>query len=65
MALILARAVAPASKLATIGWWSDTTLGADLGSSAGRPTRCIRRWTGFRRQDRHRKQLAARHLALR
>ena len=30
MALILARAVVPASKLATIGWWSDTTLGPDL-----------------------------------
>ena len=30
MALILARAVAPASKLATISWWADTTLGADL-----------------------------------
>jgi hypothetical protein len=30
MALVLARTVAPASKLATISWWSDTTLGADL-----------------------------------
>jgi hypothetical protein len=34
MALILARAMAPASKLATIGWWSDTTLGPDLAVSA-------------------------------
>ncbi|TQC36127.1 transposase, partial [Rhodococcus sp. WS4] len=30
MALILARAVAPASKLATASWWADTTLGVDL-----------------------------------
>jgi hypothetical protein len=30
-ALILARAVRPASKLSTLGWWADTTLGADLG----------------------------------
>lgn len=29
-ALILSRVVAPASKLATIRWWSDTSLGADL-----------------------------------
>ena len=31
--LIIARAVAPASKLATTRWWVDTTLGADLGIS--------------------------------
>jgi len=31
--LIIARAVAPASKLATTRWWADTTLGADLGIS--------------------------------
>src|SRR3954452_10232582 len=30
LALILARAVAPASKLATIAWAADTTLGPDL-----------------------------------
>src|SRR5260370_35135265 len=29
--LIIARAVAPASKLATTRWWADTTLGTDLG----------------------------------
>jgi hypothetical protein len=32
--LIIARAVAPASKLATTRWWADTTLGADLGIDA-------------------------------
>lgn len=30
LALIISRAVAPASKLATISAWDDTTLGADL-----------------------------------
>ncbi|HEU0088049.1 MAG TPA: transposase, partial [Pseudonocardiaceae bacterium] len=30
-ALILSRVVAPASKLATIRWWNDTSLGADFG----------------------------------
>jgi hypothetical protein len=30
-ALLLARAVRPASKLATLSWWSDTTLVEDLG----------------------------------
>jgi hypothetical protein len=31
LALIISRVVAPASKLSTLTWWSDTTLGADLG----------------------------------
>ncbi len=31
MALIIARAAAPLSKLATTRWWADTTLGVDLG----------------------------------
>src|SRR5262249_9647576 len=30
-ALILSRAVHPASKLSTSRWWDDTTLGIDLG----------------------------------
>lgn len=30
-ALVLSRVVGPKSKLATLGWWNDTTLGADLG----------------------------------
>jgi hypothetical protein len=29
-ALLLCRVVHPASKLATVGWWADTTLAADL-----------------------------------
>ena len=31
MALIISRVIAPASKLSTLTWWADTTLGADLG----------------------------------
>lgn len=31
LATIVARVVAPGSKLATTRWWTDTTLGADLG----------------------------------
>jgi hypothetical protein len=30
-ALIVSRVARPASKLSTIGWWDDTTLGPDLG----------------------------------
>jgi hypothetical protein len=29
-ALIVSRVARPASKLSTIGWWEDTTLGGDL-----------------------------------
>jgi hypothetical protein len=31
LALIVARACRPGSKLATVRWWADTTLAADLG----------------------------------
>jgi hypothetical protein len=31
LALIISRVAAPASKLSTLAWWADTTLGADLG----------------------------------
>ena len=31
LALVVSRVVRPASKLATLGWWADTTLGEDLG----------------------------------
>jgi len=34
LALVISRVVAPASKLATLAWWADTTLGADLGVAA-------------------------------
>jgi hypothetical protein len=31
LALVISRVVAPGSKLSTLAWWSDTTLGAGLG----------------------------------
>ena len=34
LAVIISRVVAPASKLSTLTWWPDTTLGADLGAAA-------------------------------
>jgi len=64
LALVISRAVAPASKLATLTWWDDTTLGADLGV-AGVSTGDIYAamdWLA-RRQDAIEAQLAARHLA--
>jgi hypothetical protein len=45
-ALVLSRVAHPKSKLATLGWWNDTTLGADLGvigasrNVRGSETRC-------------------------
>ena len=34
LALIVSRVLAPASKLSTVRWRADTTLGADLGAAA-------------------------------
>ena len=34
LALVISRVVAPASRLSTLAWWADTTLGADLGVAA-------------------------------
>ena len=62
LALIVARVVAPASKLSTLAWWADTTLGADLGAAA--PTGEVYAamdWLAGR-QDAIEMRLAARHL---
>jgi hypothetical protein len=64
VALIISRVTAPASKLSTLTWWNDTTLGADLGV-AGASTDDIYAamdWLGHR-QDAIEAKLAARHLA--
>jgi len=64
LALVISRAVAPASKLSTLTWWADTTLGADLGV-AGASTGDIYAamdWLASR-QDAIEAELAARHLA--
>ena len=62
--LIIARAVAPASKLATTRWWADTTLGADLGieNASTDEVYAAMDWL-LSRQDAIEKKLAARHLA--
>src|SRR5512142_1005813 len=62
--LIIARAVAPASKLATTRWWADTTLGADLGiaNASTDEVYAAMDWL-LARQDAIEKKLAARHLA--
>jgi Transposase DDE domain len=63
-ALIVSRVARPASKLSTIGWWADVTLGHDL-SVAGASTDEVYAAMDWltARQDSIERQLAARHLA--
>jgi Transposase DDE domain len=64
VALIISRVVRPKSKLSTLGWWPNTTLGVDLGvadASTDEIYAAMDWLTG--RQDRIEKKLAARHLA--
>ena len=62
-ALIVSRVLRPASKLSTIAWWDDVTLGADL-SAAGASTDDVYAAMDWlvSRQDDIEKQLARRHL---
>jgi hypothetical protein len=64
LALIISRVLAPASKLSTLTWWADTTLGPDLGV-AGSSTDDIYAAMDWleHRQDAIEAKLAARHLA--
>jgi len=61
LALIVSRVVAPASKLSTVRWWADTTLGADLGAASTDDIYAAMDWLAAR-QDAIEKRLAARHL---
>jgi hypothetical protein len=64
VALIISRVVRPTSKLSTLGWWANTTLGVDLGVaevSTDEIYAAMDWLTG--RQDRIEKKLAAKHLA--
>jgi hypothetical protein len=64
LALVISRVVAPGSKLSTLTWWDDTTLGADLGvaeASTG-DIYAAMDWLAAR-QDAIEAGLAARHLA--
>jgi hypothetical protein len=64
LALVISRVAAPASKLSTLAWWADVTLGTDLGV-AGASTDDVYAAMDWleHRQDAIEKQLAARHLA--
>ncbi len=63
-ALILSRVVRPASKLATISWWDDVTLGADLAVARASTDDAYAAmdWLAGRQQDIE-AELARRHLA--
>jgi hypothetical protein len=64
LALIVARVLKPGSKLATAGWWADTTLGVDLGiaDASTDEVYAAMDWLGAR-QDSIEAKLARRHLA--
>ncbi len=63
LALIVSRVVAPASKLSTLGWWADVTLGADLGVADASTDEIYAAmdWLAAR-QEQIESRLAARHL---
>jgi transposase len=61
--LILARVLRPTSKLSTLGWWNDTTLGTDLGiaQASTDDVYAAMDWLGAR-QEIIEESLASRHL---
>jgi len=63
LALVISRVTAPASKLSTLAWWADTTLGTDLSvtSASTDDIYAAMDWLESR-QDQIERQLAARHL---
>ena len=64
LALIISRVVAPGSKLSTLAWWSDTTLGTDLGADGATTDEVYAAMDWLQaRQDAIENRLARRHLA--
>jgi hypothetical protein len=62
-ALIISRIARPASKLSTIGWWDDVTLGPDLGVAGASTDEVYEAMDWLvARQDDIEGQLARRHL---
>src|SRR6266571_3979091 len=64
LALIVSRVVAPGSKLSTLTWWADVTLGADLGVDGATTDEAYAAmdWLAAR-QETIEARLARRHLA--
>jgi Transposase DDE domain len=64
LALVISRVVAPGSKLSTLAWWDDVTLGPDLGVAqvSDDDVYAAMDWLGAR-QDAIEAKLARRHLA--
>jgi len=64
LALIISRAVRPGSKLSTIAWWGDVTLGPDLGIEDATTDEAYAAMDWLQgRQETIEKKLARRHLA--
>jgi hypothetical protein len=63
LALIVSRVINPGSKLSTLGWWSDTTLGVDLAVVDASTDEIYQAmdWLGDR-QDQVESKLARKHL---
>jgi hypothetical protein len=63
LALVISRVVAPASKLSTVSWWADVTLGTDLGAAQASTDAVYAAmdWLAAR-QEQIEARLAARHL---
>jgi hypothetical protein len=64
LALVISRVIRPGSKLSTLAWWSDTTLGVDLGVADASTDEIYAAmdWLAGR-QDAIERKLAAKHLA--
>jgi Transposase len=64
LALIISRVIKPGSKLSTLTWWSDVTLGVDLGvaDASTDEVYAAMDWL-LDRQDAIERKLARRHLA--
>jgi hypothetical protein len=64
LALVISRVVHPGSKLSTLAWWQDTTLGADLGVAGAATDEAYAAMDWLQaRQEAIEKKLARRHLA--
>jgi hypothetical protein len=64
LALVISRAVHPGSKLSTLAWWGDVTLGTDLGIADATTDEAYAAMDWLQgRQEAIEKKLACRHLA--